>query len=149
MTVAAGTVEWVALVVGVVGAVVTVIGLHGDFKWFRPKFRARIDGRRQGIRLDVDNRGRAQGRIRKVVLVDEQLDEWHARYAGLGEGCFHPAEIPARSKWFLFIEAPRETGEFPMGIRILVAWGRRKQRLLELEPSESVSYYGRKSDWPE
>jgi hypothetical protein len=149
MTVVADTLAWVGAIGGAVGAAVAIISLYGVFKWFRPKFRARIDGRRQGIRVDVVNEGRAEGRIRKVALVDEQLGELDARCAGLNDGRFHPAEIPGRSKWFLIIEALRETGAFPMGARILVAWGRRKERLLELEPTENVIYYGLTSDWPE
>lgn len=149
MTVLADTAAWLGAGAGVIGAVAAVLGLFAVFKWFRPKFRARSDDRRQAIRLDVVNDGRAAGCIRKAAPVDEQLGELNARYAGLNDGRFHAAEVPARSTQLLIIEALPETGEFPSGTRVLVAWGRRKQRVLDLEPSDGVSYYGMGSDWPE
>lgn len=148
MTVFADTLAWVGAGASVVSAVVGFAALYAVFKWFRPKFVARIDERRQAIRLDVVNNGRAAGRVRKVAPVDKQSVELDARYAGLKDSRFVPAEISGHSTWLLILEAQPQTGAFPPGTRLLVAWGRRKQRALKLESTHGVSYHGMESDWP-
>jgi hypothetical protein len=140
---------------GLIGAIAAVIVVPGGiaaalayFKLFRPKFRARIDGRRQAIRLDVDNKGRGGGRIRTVAAIDAGRGEINAEYPGVSGGSA-AAEIPGRSTWFLILEAsPRDGAVFPEGVRVLVRYRRRTERELELEPAPGVSYWGVPSDWP-
>jgi hypothetical protein len=145
---AADTAGWIAAIAAIVAAIATPIAWYTVFKRFRPKFQARIDARRQAIRLDVVNKGRAKGRIRKAAAIDETLVEQKAQYGGLKDGVFYPIEVPGKSTRFLIIEASEESGPFPEGVHVLVAWGSRKERQLTLEPTDNVSYYGMKSDWP-
>jgi hypothetical protein len=150
MTVFADTAGWIGAIAAIIGIPAAVAGAIAVFKWFRPEFRARIDGRRQAIRLDVDNKGRASGRIRTVAPVDAELAEIPAEYPGVDGRDSVSAEIPGRSAWFLIIEAaPRESAVFPEDTRVFVRYGRRKERQLELEPAPKVGYWGMNSNWPE
>lgn len=145
-----------AIDAAVVGAIAAVVGIPvgvataflGPVKRFRPHAKARIDERRQGIRLDLRNKGRASGRINQVAVVgngDVELPE--ARFAGLPGDRFKPAELPARAKRYLIITATPATGAFPPSTRVRVEWGTGKNRTLEPKESKDVAYYGMESDW--
>ena len=149
MTLGADTAAWIGIGAGVVSAVAALAGLYAVLKSFRPRLRARIDGRRQAIRVDVANAGRAGGRISGVAVVRPDMEEVDATFAALPDGRFKPAEIPGRSGgWHLIVGADRQSGGFPDDVLVRVSWGLRGERLLEPEPAPDVSYHGMASQWP-
>jgi hypothetical protein len=148
VVVAADTATWIGVAVGIVGALAGIAGLWGVFRWFRPAFRARIDERRQAIRLDVTNKGRAGGWIREVAAIDAQRNELDAAFAGLEGERFRPVELPGHTSWWLILAASRANGPFPEATSVLVRWGRGSERTLAPEKTKGVSYYGMNSQWP-
>jgi hypothetical protein len=137
----------VELIVAIVGAVAAVAALWGVFTRFRPRFEARVDERRQAIRLDVANKGRASGRIGDVTVVDGELVGLPCAFAGLSDG-YYAAEIDGRSNWFLIIEAIREEGPFPEDAQVRVEWGRGPAKLIAVTQEKDTAYFGMKSKWP-
>jgi hypothetical protein len=116
-------------------------------KRFRPSFQAEIDPKHQGMRLYVHNKGRRKGQITLVAAVDGGDVELPAQFAGLPDGKFHSAWLGGKEKRHLIINAFKESGPFPPGVRILVQSGKDgKERL----PPASAPYaiHGLKSDWP-
>jgi hypothetical protein len=147
----ADTATWIGAAAGAVGAVAAVLGLWAVFRRFRPEMTARIDGRRQGIRIDFENRGRAAGRVSRVAIVrGGSMTEVPAEFAGLPEERFRAAELPARSgDWYLIAAAPRTDGAFPEGVRVHARWGLGRRKTIEPEEAPDVGYAGMASQWPE
>jgi hypothetical protein len=145
LVVAADAAAWLGVAVAVVGVVVSALVAVTRF---RPKFTARIDRRRQAIRVDAVNRGRLEGYVHDVAVVDEHDDEHPCEFAGLPDGRFETAKLARARTQYLIIRASRTKGPFPDGVRVKVKWGRKRQRSLTPEPT-NTSYYGEdlKSDW--
>jgi hypothetical protein len=149
ITVAADTAAWIGAIAGTVAAVAAIAALWGVFRWFKPTFRARVDARRQAIRLDVVNDGRAGGWVNEVAVIGRDAGELNATFFDLEGGDFRRGDIPPHSRWHLIIRAPRGN-PFPADAAVLVKWGRRGTRTLIPEATTGTSYYGEKlkSQWP-
>ena len=150
MTVAADTATWIGAIATAVGAVAAIAGvLWNMFRRFRPALRARVDARRQAIRLDVVNDGRAGGWINEVAVTGRDAGDMDATFFDLEGGDFRAAEIPPHSSWYLIIRAARGS-PFPPDAEVYVEWARRGKCSLEPERVATTSYYADelKSLWP-
>lgn len=145
----ADTVVLIGTIAGVVAAIAGIAALWAIFGWFRPQFDAKIDARRQAIRLGVHNKGFATGQVSEVAVINGRRVDLGPEFFGLEEQRFWAAELPKRSAWHLIIRARRPT-PFPADARVRVRWGKNKVRDLVPEPQET-SYYGPEmtSQWPE
>jgi hypothetical protein len=92
---------------------------------FRPHCSVRIDARRQAIRLQIRNRGRANGAIERIVIVDPAGFAINpaASIAGYEGGNFKPTTLPGLSAMSLIITPPLGTTVFPEGVRVKADWG--------------------------
>jgi hypothetical protein len=143
----ADTAAWVAAIAAVATAAVASAAIVVVPR-FRPTFGAYVDARRQGIRLDVVNKGRAAGLVSSVAVVDGKDIEIDARFAGLAKGKFAPAQLQPRASYFLTIEAVKKNGPFPDDARVKVVWGKAKKRTLVPESVGDRAFYGDESNWP-
>ena len=138
---------WVGVIIAAVGLVGTAIQVLIGLPWFRPRFKARIDKRRQAIRLDVKNRGRRTGRVNDVLVINSDTVQIPCEFAGLPEGRFQPADIPGRSLRHLILAAVRARGSFPADAEVKVKWGLDKERTVKPKQNDAA-YYGEDSHWP-
>jgi len=116
-------------------------------KRFRPSFQAKIDPERQGVRLDVKNKGRRKGQIRLVAAVDDGEGEWPSKFAGLPNGEFHSAWLGGKENRHLIINAVEASGPFPPEVRVLVESGKDSRELLSPALVSHV-IHGLPSNWP-
>jgi hypothetical protein len=137
----------IGAIASVAGALAAVAALWGVFRWFRPTFRARVDERRQAIRLDVANRGRASGWITRVAVIGPDGIHQQTNFAGFTGGQFKAAEVPGRTSWWLIIESTPVAGAFPEHAQVLVE-SRGRRRSIVPEVAAGLSYHGSKSNWP-
>jgi hypothetical protein len=141
--------ETIEVVAAVIAAIAAVAGLAAVFTRFKPRFDAKIDKRRQAIRLEVVNKGRRDGRISNVSVIEPQGTEVPSKFAGLSKSKFHSASLSKGDLWALVIEAEKGS-PFAKDIRIFVKWGWGRWRRKELTPEPAdTSYHGTESDWPE
>lgn len=142
--IAADAASWIGALAGVAALGVGSAALTR----FRPSFTARVDRRRQAIRLDVVNRGRATGVVSEVAVIGPTNDELPCDFAGLPDGRFQRAALDGREPKHLIIRARQNTGPFPPDVRVKVVSGRRRTKVLTPLPT-NTSYYGDDllSDW--
>jgi hypothetical protein len=115
-----------------IGAAAAVLAIGIPF-WvlrFRPRFSAKLDERRQGIRLVVDNRGRGSGRVNEVIVVNDVRDAVPSKFPDFPSGRFAPLDVPGRTKHELTIVAAKERGAFAPDVRLVIRWGRRETELV-------------------
>jgi hypothetical protein len=145
------TIALIGAIAGVVAALAGVIALWAVFRRFKLSIRARIDERRQAIRVDLKNKGRASGQVSEVAVIDQHLVDLDPQFFGLDGDRFRSARLPKQSSWFLIIRDRSANREFPPDARVRVRWGKRKKRDLVPEQVSATSYYGDllKSEWPE
>lgn len=136
---------------GIVGAgtgvVLVVLAIIGLVVRFRPRFDAAIDGRRQAIRLKVSNKGRLEGRINGVSVLDSEDHEVPSEFASLPNGRFRSGRVAHGETRSLVIKAKKPT-LFAEGVRVFVQWGHRGKKEIVPEQKRDISYYLEESDWP-
>jgi hypothetical protein len=148
MIVLADTVALLGTIAAIVAAVAGLLALWAVFQRFRLKLDAKFDERRQAIRVEFDNQGRASRFINAVAVVDPKRTEVPATVAGLPDGRFSPTELPGRTSWYLILAADRAAGAFPGQVQVRVEWGRRRTRLISPTTTSGTAYYGLNSKWP-
>jgi hypothetical protein len=91
---------------------------------FRPKCIVKIDAAREAILVHIENRGRAEGVIARVVVVDgDRLAiEPPASIAGFADG-YRPTTLPGLASMRLIVLRPDQMGSFPPNITVKVDWG--------------------------
>lgn len=92
---------------------------------FRPRCKAKIDARRQAMLLQIKNRGRADGVIGRVVVIDENglAIEPAPPIDGYPSGAFSATILPAYVAMRLIIGLPSGLAAFPEKVRVKVDWG--------------------------
>jgi hypothetical protein len=142
----------IATVVGAIAAVVAAaLTVWAALRRFRPKIRARIDERRQAIRLDIRNKGGASGQISDLAVIDTNHIDLDPEFFGLADGHFRSARLEPHHSYKLIIRARKESGEFPPNVRVRIGWGKGKIRDFFPTQIKGISYYGpmERSEWPE
>lgn len=144
----ADLVETLKIVLAIVAPSVGIAAAVWKFgKLFRPAFGATIDPKRQGMRLEVKNKGRRKGQVRLVAAVDGGEVELPSQFAGLPGDKFYSAWLGGKEKRHLIIEAIERSGPFPPEVRVLVESGRKGRKLLSPTPV-THPIFGLESDWP-
>jgi hypothetical protein len=145
------TAELLAVLTVVLAIAAPVVGISAGVwklsKRFRPSFQAEIDPKRQGMRLDVKNKGRRKGQVTLVAAVDNDDVELRSQFAGLPAGKFYSAWLGGKERRHLIINAIEESGPFPPEVRVLVESGKDDKKLLSPTPVPHA-IYGLQSNWP-
>jgi len=121
------TTDWISAVstatLGLFGAAFAVWQFWAQ--GFRPRCAARIDVARQAIRLQISNRGRADGVIGRVVLVDAEgfAIQPGPLIDGYPSGNFTATTLPAHAAIQLMIGKPQSRAALPEGVLVKVDWG--------------------------
>lgn|GEM_PF-3678875 len=146
----ADTAVMIGTIASVVAAVVAVVALWAIFGWFRPRFDAKVDERRQAIKLEIDNKGFVSGQVNEVAVINGRNVDLEPKFFGLDDERFWAAELPRRSSWRLIMRA-RRGNPFPEDARVRIRWGNNKERAVVPEHMNGKSYYGPQvtSQWPE
>lgn len=142
MTVIAADVAAIAAVAGVVVAIVAmVVSAVVGLQRFRPTFEVAVDERRQAIRLDVVNKGRASGSINSVAVIAPGGMELPAEFPDFRDGKFTSYQLTNDKAVQWTIKAVKDSGSFPADARVLIGWGKGKQRTVTPKHKSDVSYY--------
>jgi hypothetical protein len=144
--IAAKTLDWVAIG-GVVAILSLLVSVLVGFPWFRPKFKPRIDGRRQAIDLRIQNKGRKDGLINDVAVVDGQTHDVAASFTGFPGGNYKPTGLAGRSQMRLIIQAAGDDS-FPEESRVRVTYGVDHTKMKTPKYVADVSFWGVKSELP-
>ena len=138
------------IMLGALGLVVTV------WQWrqtgFRPRFGCRIDEKRQAIELRVANRGRAAGKIQRVLVVRPAVDETelHAvriEHDGRNATSFGPWDLPPFASMRLILRAVKRA-PFQEDDLVKVEWGADDELVIVPERAVGVSLYTKPSALP-
>lgn len=109
-------------VLGVFGAFFTIWQFRAQ--GFRPKCIVKIDIRREALLVHIENRGRAEGVIARVVVIEVSGLAIEAPVAvdGFPNG-YVPTKLPGLASMRLIIAHPTGMTEFPAGIKVKIDWG--------------------------
>jgi hypothetical protein len=91
---------------------------------FRPKCVVKIDLAREALLVHIENRGRAEGVIARVAVVDEDglaMDP-PASVQGFPAG-YRPTTLPGLASMRLIVVRPDGLASFPPNITVIVDWG--------------------------
>src|SRR3954454_14238140 len=148
---ASAATDWIGavstLALGVIGLSVTL------WQWwasgFRPKVEAFVDERHQGIEVRIVNRGRGNGVIDRVAVVepsDAVLED--VAFNGFADGRFVPWPLPGSTAMTIVIEP---SGDRPMPFacedRVRVSWGA-DHEIVAPDVLEGASIYALESVLP-
>jgi hypothetical protein len=138
------------VMLGVLGLVVTV------WQWrqtgFRPGFTCRIDEKRQAIELRVANRGRAAGKIQRVLVVrpaanETELHAVRVDHEGKSARNFGPWDLPPFASMRLILRAVKPA-PFQEEDLVKVEWGADDELVMRPETALGVSLYTKSSALP-
>jgi|SRR5580704_10986333 hypothetical protein len=124
--------DWISAVstaaLGLLGFVVA--GWQWHRSGFCLKIRSRIDDPRQGIEIEIRNKGRIGGIISQVIVVepDDSIVS-DVTVDGFYDGSFKPIRLPAMSSMLLVIQAPKGRS-FNPGVRVAVSAGKRRSKIV-------------------
>jgi hypothetical protein len=120
---ASTTTDWIGAIatatLGLVGVAITL------WQWrasgFRPRPSAQIDPNRQAVRVLITNRGRGNGFIDHVAIIDErQLAVDEVTFKGFANGHFEPVALASLTAMSLIIETTSRS--LPDPIDVVVQW---------------------------
>jgi hypothetical protein len=80
-----------------------------------------------------------------AVVVGPDLTELSAKFEGGPNGAFNPADLKHKEARHLIIEAMSRK-PFPKNARVLVRWGKRRQKVLDPTTLSKVGIFGEESD---
>jgi hypothetical protein len=143
---AASTSGWISAISIAVLAVVVAI-FTGWYVWmdgFRPRCTAKMDKRGRAMLLQVQNRGRVDGEIARVDLLDPSglASRRLLLVDGYADGRFQATALPARSAMRLITKPPADLEAFPERTRIRVVWTTGSSKALVPGQDEDVDYTG-------
>ncbi len=123
---AASTPTWITTVAtAFLGIVVAIFAVwHVRMNGFRPRCTAKIDARRQAMLLQVQNRGRVDGEIAGIELLDASgaASRRLLVVEGYKDGRFEATALPARAVMRLIIKPPAALDSFPPRTYVRVVW---------------------------